>query len=196
MTPKDSGAGLLCIGASTGGPRALQAVITELPEDLPMPVIIVQHLPEAFTHTLASRLDRLTKLNVRVAAEREALRSGTVYIAPGGKDMRVKTDRTGLRVSLDETRGVQGAKPSFDVLLQSLNGLPYRTVIVVLTGMGSDGSKGIIQLRETGSTYVIAESEETAVIYGMPKSAIATGCVDEILPLHDIASAIVRQIRV
>ncbi|MGV3488262.1 MAG: protein-glutamate methylesterase/protein-glutamine glutaminase [Tuberibacillus sp.] len=185
---------LICIGSSTGGPRALQTVIKGLPKSLQAPVLVVQHLPPSFTATLAERLNAISTCFVKEAEDGEVLQNGTVYIAPGGYHMRLRKHGQTFAVSLDESPPVHGLRPAFDVLLHSLAQIGgVDLVLAFLTGMGSDGAEGLIDIHKQSQCYAIAESEETAVIFGMPKAAIRTGLVDAVLPLQEIAQAIVSQ---
>lgn len=188
---------LVAIGTSTGGPKALRAVLEQLPEAFPAPVIIVQHMPPNFTKSLAQRLNTLTKLNVVEAEEGMVLQAGEVYIAPGGYHMNVTASRDGsLKVALSTEAPRNGHRPSVDVMYESL--LPLRTLkrhIVLLTGMGSDGAKVMKLLHDNGVTSTIAESEETCVVYGMPRSAVELGCVNEVLPLYEIGKRLVQVVK-
>lgn len=188
---------LVAIGTSTGGPKALRAVLEQLPEAFPAPVIIVQHMPPNFTKSLAQRLNTLTKLNVVEAEDGMVLQAGEVYIAPGGYHMNVTAAGDGsLKLTLSNEAPRNGHRPSVDVMYESL--LPLRMLkrhIVLLTGMGSDGAKVMKQLYDTGVTSTIAESEETCVVYGMPRSAVELGCVTEVLPLHEIGKRLIQVVK-
>lgn len=185
---------LVAIGTSTGGPRALQQVLTGLPGDFPAPIVIVQHMPPNFTHSLALRLDANCQIRVVEGADGMVLRQGTAYVAPGGFQMRVHRDAGGtysLRVTSEEPRG--GHRPAVDTLFESL--LPFQDVkrhIVIMTGMGSDGAKSMLALKRQGVETTIAEAEETCIVYGMPRAAAELGCVDHLLPVHEIARALTR----
>ncbi len=192
--PKQSKGNLVLIGTSTGGPRALQEVLKNLPASLPAPILIVQHMPPGFTKSLAERLDTLSALTVKEAEEGEILKRGTAYIAPGGYHMTVKAVGRSLAIMLDQSPAVNGHRPSVDRLFQSASLLAGVSVTaVVLTGMGSDGTEGICSLKENQYTYTLAESEETAIVYGMPKTAVNTGKVDKVAPLGWIAGEIVKR---
>ena len=188
--PKPHGVRIVVIGASTGGPRALTRVIPALPADLRAAVVIAQHMPEGFTATLAERLDRRSPLSVREAHDGDILDPGTVHVAPGRREMRVarRGDRLAADIRHPESRALN--QPSADVLLRSVaSTVGDRALGVVLTGMGEDGAAGCRALREAGGT-VIAESEETAVIYGMPRAA--RPFAHHVLPLDRIAETITR----
>ncbi|MGO4543895.1 chemotaxis response regulator protein-glutamate methylesterase [Paenibacillus sp. 2TAB23] len=184
---------IVAIGTSTGGPRALHEVITSLPGDFPAPVLIVQHMPPKFTKSLAQRLDSFSELHVVEAEQGERVVAGKVYIAPGAFHMELAKDAAGFFIKLTEQPQRNGHRPSVDVLFESL--LPIRELkrhAVIMTGMGSDGAKGMKLLSESGIETSIAEAEETCVVYGMPRSAVEAGCVDQIVPLHNIASQLVQ----
>ncbi|RYL95324.1 chemotaxis response regulator protein-glutamate methylesterase [Sporolactobacillus sp. THM7-4] len=186
---------LVFIGTSTGGPKALQTVIPSLGAGLPAPVVVVQHMPAAFTKSLADRLDRLSVLHVTEAKDGDVLEKGHVYIAPGGFHLLIKEEREKLVARLSDTEPVHGVKPSVDVTLQSFLEIEHCSFIVaILTGMGRDGADGLAELkRKKKNVFTIAESEETSVVFGMPKAAIETNQVDEVCLLHHVASAICNQ---
>ena len=182
---------LVLIGTSTGGPRALQQVITKLPIDLDAPVVVVQHMPAGFTKSLADRLNSLSDISVKEAEHHERLQKGHVYIAPGGFHVRLYEKMGRLYVSLDSDAPVGGHRPAVNVLFSSACKLKnYQKVAVIMTGMGSDGTNGIVDLKEAGSTVVIAEAEESCIVYGMPKAAVLTKKVDEVVHLESIGLAI------
>lgn len=188
---------LVAIGTSTGGPKALKAVLEKIPGDFPSPIVIVQHMPPNFTKSLAQRLNSLCELNVVEAEEGQELQSGTAYIAPGGFHLNVVPGSAGgYRVHLTRTEPCNGHRPSVDVLYESL--LPLQALkrhIVLLTGMGSDGAKAMKRLYDAGVTSTIAESEETCVVFGMPRSAIEQKCVSHVLPLYEIGPKLVQVVK-
>ncbi|MFC3882553.1 chemotaxis response regulator protein-glutamate methylesterase [Bacillus songklensis] len=182
---------IVCIGTSTGGPKALQEVLTHLPKGLGAPILIVQHMPPGFTKSLASRLNSLSDLNVKEAEDGEIFQRDTAYIAPGGYHLTVRKMGTALTAHLNESEPRKGHRPSVDVLFESISQLKdYKKIAVILTGMGADGTEGLKTLKSVGNTVAIAESEETSIVYGMPKSAIGTGLVDEVQPLTFISNTI------
>ena len=184
------GAEVVVIGTSTGGPPALQAIIPRLPADFRSPVLVVQHMPIGFTRSLAARLDSRSVLNVREAEDGEALAAGSVLVAPAGRHMKVRRRRSDVQVWLDDEPRSALHRPSIDVLMTSVAGVYGARVLgVVLTGMGSDGVEGLRAIREAGGR-ALAESEETCVIYGMPKAAAEAGVVDESVPLDRMADQI------
>lgn len=182
---------LVGLAASVGGPAALSTVISQIPPDLNAAIIVVQHLPLGFSKSLAERLNSISEVEVKEAEEDEAIRSGTAYLSKGG--MHLEVSSTG-RFRYNDCQPVCSVKPSADVLFRSLASRnSANTIGVVLTGMGQDGAEGIRAIASVGG-YSIAQDEKTSLIFGMPKEAIATGCVNEVLPLTEIAMAIIRQI--
>ncbi|GIN70455.1 hypothetical protein J14TS2_09300 [Bacillus sp. J14TS2] len=195
MLSEDQYHTIVCIGTSTGGPRALQAVLSALPRTLQVPVLIVQHMPPNFTKSLANRLNNLSEIEVKEAEDGEILQKGTAYIAPGGKHMLLISQGREVRIKIAETEPVNGHRPSVDVLFQSVSQLKtHKKIAVIMTGMGSDGKKGIIHLKENGQTIVMVESSESCIVYGMPRAAIETGLVDSVSKLDDIAMNIMKLI--
>lgn len=186
------------IGTSTGGPRALQQVITRLPENIPAPIVIVQHMPPGFTNSLAKRLDQLSHVNVREVKDGEQLENGVAYIAPGGYQFRVIETPTGLKAKITKEGNRSGHQPSVDVLFESLAQLVnYNLIGAIMTGMGADGADGIVEMKKKKEkTVIIAEAEETCVVYGMPKSAVKTGVVDFIVELPNIADTIINLLKI
>lgn len=187
---------IIVIGASTGGPRALQQVIPLLPSNLNAPVLVVQHMPPGFTKSLAERLNAQSPIKVREAMEGDILQSGIVYIAPGDFHMIIKQQKINGElkevIALTKTEKVQGVRPSVDVLLNSVTPIfGQNSLGVILTGMGSDGSDGIRKLKLAGGR-VIAEDESTCVVYGMPRSVIEQKLADYVLPINKIAQSIAQ----
>ncbi len=189
---------LIALACSTGGPKALQSVVPHLPENLDAAVLIIQHMPEGFTASLAKRLDELSHVTVKEAEHGEVLQKGTVYIAKGGSQMRVveKNKRLhSLSVTVEEARNA--LKPCADITYESLMKSSFDEITcVVLTGMGADGTQGILQLEKTNKIYVIAQDEETCTVYGMPKSIAQADAVDEVVPLGSVAWAITKHVGV
>ncbi len=185
---------LLIIGTSTGGPVALQKVLTKLPANLPVPVLIVQHMPASFTPAFAERLNSLSQLKVKHASDGDYLRRGEVLIAPGGKQMLVSGKGSGLHVNIMDGDERLTYKPSVDITFGSAaKSLPGKVLAVVLTGMGADGREGARLLKRTGST-VWTQSAKTCVIYGMPMAVDKAGYSDGSFDLDDIAERIVSGI--
>ena len=185
---------MVLIGTSTGGPRALQEVITRLPEDISAPILIVHHLPAGFTQSLASRLDHLSKITVKEAEQGDLLQDGVAYIAPGGYHLRIRKIGMSYGIELDNLEPPRGGhRPSVDVMFEdNSNYNDFDKIAVIMTGMGSDGTKGLQALKNKGNVIAVAESANTSVVYGMPKSAVATGLVDEVVDVDDIATIIMR----
>lgn len=183
---------IIAIGTSTGGPRALQNVLSTIPGNLPSPIVIVQHMPKGFTKSLAERLNKLSAIQVKEAEHKEVLQKGVAYIAPGGFHMRVVKNKGKIRIELDETEAIGGHRPSLNRLFSSLADLPHvHTISVVMTGMGADGTEGLLKLKDHQPwTYSIAEAEETCVVFGMPKSIIKSGLADQVQPLSSITESI------
>lgn len=192
-TTGDRRMGLVAIGTSTGGPKALQEILPNLPKDFPLPIVIAQHMPPNFTGPFAERLNQLSKIEVREAKEGDALRAGLALLAPGGGHMRIVRKR-GIEttVTISEDRENFIYRPSVDALMLSVAQLfPGRALGVILTGMGNDGAKGLAELKKTGGR-IFAQNEETCVVYGMPKAVVDAGIADKVLPLEDIAGEIVN----
>lgn len=185
---------VVAIGSSTGGPTALQAVIPRLPKDFGAAVVVVQHIPVGFTRYLADRLAQRSALPVEEARDRDKVSPGRVLIAPGGVHMTLVQRGDAVEVRLAEEPRSSLHRPSADVLMASVAEVfGSRSVGVVLTGMGTDGAVGLAAIRKAGGR-TMAESEETCVIYGMPKAAIEAGVVDRAVPLPEIADAIVSAV--
>jgi len=185
---------IVVIGTSTGGPRALQEVITKLPGNLPCGILIVQHMPPGFTKSLAERLNSLSSLTVKEAEQNDPVSPGVVLIAPG--DYHMTLERFGGKVvaHLNQQPAVGGHRPAVDPMMESAVRLyGAHTVGVLLTGMGRDGSRGMQMIRQRNG-YTIAEDKSTAVVFGMPKAAIELNAVDMVLPISGIASEIVKAV--
>jgi two-component system chemotaxis response regulator CheB len=182
------------IGTSTGGPPALQAIIPRLPEGLDSAILVVQHMPVGFTRSLAERLDSRSALRVREAEDGETVVRGQVLIAPAGRHMKVRHRGSAVKVWLDDEPRNALHRPSADVLMASVaRTYGPRALGVILTGMGSDGVEGLRAIRAAGGS-TMAESEETCVIYGMPKAAVEAGVVDRSVPLGRMADVILAAV--
>lgn len=192
------GTKLVALACSTGGPKALQNVIPTLPKNLNAPVLLVQHMPEGFTQSLANRLDEMSNLHVKEAEDGEVLQNGIVYIAKGGKQMRLnKVSDGNYKISITEEAARGGLKPCADIMYESLVSSDFEEITcVVLTGMGGDGTRGIKQLKEHKKIYVIAQDAATCTVYGMPKVVAEAGLVDEVQPLKKISGAITQNVGV
>jgi two-component system chemotaxis response regulator CheB len=184
---------LVALGTSTGGPKALQTVLTSIPADFPAPIAIVQHMPAGFTKSLAQRLDSLSAIRVTEAEEGQELEAGTAYIAPGGYHFEVKQINGKLKVHLHQQEPRGGHRPSVDVLFESISELTnVDKWAIIMTGMGNDGTKGLKRMKEKGSVTSIMEDESTCVVFGMPRSAIQAGLADHVVPLEKIAELLCR----
>ncbi|MHB8621025.1 MAG: protein-glutamate methylesterase/protein-glutamine glutaminase [Chloroflexota bacterium] len=183
---------VVAIGASTGGPKALNELLPRLPGGLPAPVLVVQHMPAGFTRAMAERLDSLSALDVREAADGDLLENGVALVAPGNFHMTVVR---GGRVALTQGPPVHNVRPAVDVLLASVvEAFGSEAIAVVLTGMGNDGAEGAHRIKRAGGR-VIVQDEATSVVYGMPRSVVEAGAADIIVPLGKIADEIVKCFR-
>lgn len=183
---------IIIIGASTGGTEAIRQVIEPLPANSPA-VLITQHMPGGFTRSFAERLDRLCRVTVKEAEDRERVLPGHVYIAPGDWHMRLTRSGANYVIALDDGPPVNRHRPSVDVLFQSAAACAGRNALgVILTGMGRDGAAGLLQIREAGA-HTVAQDEASCVVFGMPKEAIALGGATEVIALNDIAGHLVQQ---
>jgi len=192
--PHARGAEVVVIGTSTGGPPALQAIIPKLPAGLSSSILVVQHMPVGFTRSLADRLASRSALPVREAQDGDSVAPGVVLIAPAGRHMKVQRRGSAARVWLDDEPRSALHRPSVDVLMASVaKAYGARSLGVVLTGMGSDGVEGLRAIRQTGGR-TFAESEESCVIYGMPKAAVEAGVVERSVPLSRMADEILAAV--
>ncbi len=188
--PGPRAAKAVVIAVSTGGPRALAALMPRLPSPLGLGTVVVQHMPAGFTASLADRLDRCSPLTVREAAGAEALEPSTALLAPGGHHLRI--DAAG-RTALSQEDAVGGLRPRADLTIEDLaRRHGRRLVLVVMTGMGQDGLRGAEAVKRNGGR-VIAEAEETCTVYGMPRAVAEAGLADRVAPLHELAGAIVEE---
>jgi two-component system chemotaxis response regulator CheB len=175
------------IATSTGGPKALAAVLPKLPAPLGLGTLIVQHMPAGFTDSLATRLDSASPLSVREAAGSEALDPGLALIAPGGRHLRLSEDG---RTRVTDAAAVGGLRPRADLLIADAARIyRERLLLVVLTGMGNDGLRGALEVRRHGGR-ILAESKESCTVYGMPRAIIDQGLADDVVPLDHMADAI------
>ncbi len=183
---------VVAIGASTGGPPALQHILGRLPTNLNAAMVVAQHMPERFTQAFAERLDRSVGFQVRHAEDNDVLERGTMLLAPGGRQMEIVRDGGRFRARVSLARKGDVYVPSIDALLCSVaRAAGNRSLGIILTGMGRDGRDGIRAIKEAkGATLV--ESDDTAVVHGMPAEAIATGMVDMVLPLDEIPGVIIE----
>ncbi len=188
---------VVALACSTGGPKALQSVIPFLPKNLDAPVVLVQHMPAGFTKSMAERLNETSQIKVKEAAEGDVLQKGVVYVAPGGKHMEVKKTAGGHAIALNNMPAIGGLRPCADITYDSLKQSGFDQVVcVVLTGMGADGTKGILSLEKSKPIYVISQDAETCVVYGMPKAIAEAGVVNEVVPLDKVAATITKNVGV
>ena len=198
-TPKGTGMRtkkFIALACSTGGPQALHTFVPMLPSNLSVPLVLVQHMPEGFTASLAARLDQISSIKVKEAENGEYFKPGVVYITPGGKHMKICEDAShAAYCHLDDGPPVNSLKPCADVMYQSLANSSFDEIIcVVLTGMGADGSEGIRYLNQHKKTYVISQEASTCVVYGMPKAVEQGGLSNEVVPLKSVANSIVKKL--
>ncbi len=186
---------LLAIGASTGGPVALQKVLTALPADFPAPILIIQHMPASFTGAFAKRLDTLSKISVKEAEDGEVLFPGNAYLAPGGFQMMIEGRPSMAKIKIIDGGERINYKPSVDITFGSLANVYHEAVLsVVLTGMGTDGREGARLLKEQGAT-VWSQDEASCVVYGMPQAVEKAGLSSEVLPLEKMAARILSEFK-
>ena len=179
---------VIAVGASVGGTEAIREFLGGMPEDAPG-IVIVQHMPERFTRSFAERCDSLSAVTVREAEDGMPVVQGEALIAPGGQHMRLASDGAGYRVRLDQAAPVNRHRPSVDVLFHSVAATAGANAVgVILTGMGADGARGLLEMRRAGA-HTIAEDEASCVVYGMPKEAVALGAAERVLPMGRIAQA-------
>ena len=187
---------LIAIGTSTGGPRALQDVIPLIPKDIDAGILIVQHMPPGFTKSLADRLDSMSQVRVKEAEDGDVINAGVAYLAPGDSHIKVSKQGGQFVIKLDNGDRVSGHKPSVDAMMYSIAELNDLNVIgVIMTGMGADGAEGLKKVKDNRG-YVIAQDEESCVVFGMPKSTIKLGVVDKVVGLNNIANEIVKAMEV
>jgi len=194
-TTGDRRVGVVSIGTSTGGPKALQEILPLLPKDFPCPIVIAQHMPPNFTGPFAERLDQLSQITVREAREGDVLKPGLAFIAPGSGHMRVSRPR-GLEtvVTISDAKEDFIYRPSVDALMASVaEFFPGRALGVILTGMGNDGAKGMQAMKKTGSR-IFAQDEDSCVVYGMPKAVVDAGIADKVLSIEEMAGEIVNAV--
>ena len=191
----DAGCQAVLVGTSTGGPAALKVVLPKLPDSLPTPVVVVQHMPAEFTRSLAKRLNELSPLNVIEAEDGCPLEAGTVVLAPGGRQLRLAKRNDIVVTCVTDDPPENGCRPSADYLFRSATAaLSGNVLAVVMTGMGRDGMRGARDVKNHGGC-VFAQHEDGCIVYGMPKATIDAGLADRVLPLGRIGPAIVRHVK-
>ncbi|MBQ2901961.1 MAG: chemotaxis-specific protein-glutamate methyltransferase CheB [Agathobacter sp.] len=189
---------LVALACSTGGPKALQSVIPFLPKNLDAPMVLVQHMPAGFTKSMADRLNEVSPIAVKEAEDGDKLEKGQIYVAPGGKHMEVVKCADGShKISLNNMPAIGGLRPCANITYDSLSKSGFDEIVcVVLTGMGADGTNGILSLGHHKPIHVISQSAETCIVYGMPKAIEESGVVDEVVPLEKVAETIVKNVGV
>jgi len=189
---------LVALACSTGGPKSLQSVIPKLPKNMDAPLVLVQHMPKGFTKSMADRLNELSEVYVKEAEEGDVLQKGHVYVAPGGRHMLIQKCADGShKVHLDDSPAIGGLRPCADLMYDSLRGCGYDEVCcVVLTGMGADGTKGILELRRNKKIFTISQDESTCVVYGMPRAIAESGAVNQVVSLDNVANTIIKNVGV
>ena len=186
---------LVVIGISTGGPQALNVLMPMLPANFPLPILIVQHMPPMFTKSLADGLNSRCALSIREATDGDSITPGMALIAPGGKQMKTVREGARLIIRITDDEPVNNCKPSVDFLFDSVAKIfGGNTLAMIMTGMGHDGTAGCRKLHGLGAT-ILAQDEASCVVYGMPKKPVDEGLVDAVLPLSDLAGAIVQRVR-
>jgi two-component system, chemotaxis family, protein-glutamate methylesterase/glutaminase len=182
---------VLAIGASTGGPPALQHILQAIPRGFPIPIVIAQHMPKLFTASFSQRLNAVSQIEVKEAEEREPLRPGVALVAPGDTHMELK--RRGREIIVEFVKDAKYIyRPSVDLLMQSTAAAyESRSIAVILTGMGNDGLAGMREIRQKKG-FIIAQNEETCVVYGMPRAVVTAGLADQVLPIDKISEEIIR----
>jgi two-component system, chemotaxis family, protein-glutamate methylesterase/glutaminase len=179
---------VVLIGASTGGPKVLFDIITKLPENLNVPVLVVQHMPAGFTKAFAERLDKNSQLRVVEASDGDVIKQNYVYIAPGGYHMTISSGK----IKLDTTPSIHGVRPAVDKLFISASETYTGGMVAcICTGMGKDGADGVRAVKANGG-FIVAQDEASSTVYGMPKAAYETGCVDLVVPDYKIANELTR----
>jgi two-component system, chemotaxis family, protein-glutamate methylesterase/glutaminase len=185
---------LLAIGASTGGTEAIREIMQRLPPEMP-PIVIVQHMPEMFTRMFAKRLDEQCRVRVCEASDRQKLQPGQAYVAPGNWHLAVRRHGKGFEARIEQSDPVNRHRPSVDVLFDSVaESAGTGATAVILTGMGGDGAAGMRRIKAAGG-HTLAQDEASCVVFGMPKVAIETGCVDRVEPLSTMAERIMQRVR-
>lgn len=188
---------LVAIASSTGGPKALQEVLPKLPHDLDAPVLVVQHMPVGFTATLSARLDSICPLHVQEAEDGMIVKKGNIYIAKGGIHMTVVHAGGCNRIVFLDEPPREGVKPCANYMYESIGDCDYDHITcVVLTGMGADGTKGITNLKKQKELYVIAQSQDSCAVYGMPRCVVSAGLANEVTSLQEVAGAIIKDVGV
>jgi two-component system, chemotaxis family, protein-glutamate methylesterase/glutaminase len=184
----------VAIGSSTGGTKGIELILESLPAAFPAPIVIVQHMPEMFTALFADRLNRLTKITVKEGQDKEEIKKGVAYIAPGGWHMEVEVQNEKFKIHNSKKPPIYSLRPAVDVLFKSVaRAYGNSTIGIILSGMGADGTDGLVAIAQAGGK-TIAQDENTSVVFGMPLRAIEAGVVDDVLPIGKIAPRIMELI--
>lgn len=193
----NTGKKVIAIASSTGGPKALQILLPRFPANLNAPVLIVQHMPAGFTEALANRLNTLSALQIKEAAEGDVLEQGHVYLARGGLHMNIVRQAGKHVIHYTQEPAREGVRPCANYMYESLAGSNFDEIVcAVLTGMGADGTVGIQNLKQKKKVTVIAQNEETCTVYGMPRSVVLAGLAEKVMPLEQIANEITKNVGV
>ncbi len=192
------GNSIVAIAISTGGPKSLQSVVPQLPAEINAPVVIVQHMAKGFTASLAERLNKMSEIQVKEAEEGDVLQKGQVYIARAGNHLKVKKAAGGKCViTYSDEPSREGVRPCANYMYESLIDSNYDNIVcVVMTGMGADGTEGIMHLKDKRKAYVISQDEKSSIVYGMPKCIVKAGLSDQVVALPQIAQEIVMRVGV
>jgi len=186
MSLKKQSFNLVVIGTSTGGPIALQQVLSQLPANFPYPLLLIQHMPAKFTPSFSERLNSQCKIRIKHAENGDLLSAGTAYLAPGGTQMLIRGNSSQRYLKIQAGQEAQLYKPCIDTTLESLTNQSAKEILtVILTGMGSDGLKGCQKLKQLGAT-IWAQNKQSSIIYGMPKAIVEAGIADKVLDIFDI----------
>lgn len=188
---------LIFIASSTGGPKALQSVIPLIPGDVGCPVVVVQHMPAGFTSSLAERLNEMSPCRVEEAEDGVLMENDIVYVAKGGYQLRLKyVEKRGHELVLSKEEPRNGLRPCADIFLESLQDSHFEEIFcAVLTGMGSDATNGLLQLKKSREVFTVGQSQRTCVVYGMPRAAAQAGVVDVVADLTDVADLLLKKAR-
>jgi two-component system chemotaxis response regulator CheB len=192
LDKKKMGDSLVIIAASTGGPKIITSIFKKLPPDFPAPIVVVQHMPGTFTKAFARRLDEHSSISVMEGKDGSFLNKGKAFIAPGNFHLEFGKNR---RIKLNKKPALHGLRPSADITMNSASeNFDGNLIGVILSGMGKDGSIGVRNIGRRGG-YIIAQDKDTSIVYGMPKSAIDSGCVDLVLPFNEIAEKLIALVK-
>jgi two-component system chemotaxis response regulator CheB len=188
----DRGIEAIAIGSSTGGPNALKIILTRLPSDFPASIVVSQHMPRGFTASFAERLNGLARIEVKEAQDGDVVERGKVLICPGGHHMLFRKKGKRVIATIKQSKDSDRYIPSIDAMMSSASEIfGSRMMGIVLTGMGNDGTSGMMEIKKKGG-YTIAESEETAVVFGMPSEVISAGAAGRVLPISEIPDEMIK----